>query len=257
MFPRSRVRRGRAYLNARSLRPLRQPANSDGVRKEPFPILTLLRKARFRVLKGKIAIRKEMVGWMGAGLQNLEDTINSLDDRTGDTGTTDTSDDTVDDSYTVTGDFPDTAEEEEVPVVTKPPGGKPPTGKLTRRDAVLMLTFAHMEGEGSEFTTDNRPKVAEVNERIETLGHDPANRAEIDRVFEVYLDTRPEKITKNKKVTAREDTLREIFGKLHKSEFTSEGKPQVGAVNDRLEALGQEHSSRDEINKAFQKFSGA
>ncbi|HXK59501.1 MAG TPA: hypothetical protein PLP42_06345 [Acidobacteriota bacterium] len=223
-------------------------------RREPFPILAVLRKARLDRLRRRLAFRRTLLERIGAGIRDLEEVLNSLEGG----GEGIPGEEGSGEGFDMTGDFSDTGTDmpasSPAPRRSSAPSSSPKTS--SNFDKVLFQIFADMEGEGSEFTADRRPKVAEVNDRLESLGHDPTNRAEIDRAFDVYLSSkRPEK---GKKLTPREKTLFRIFDQMQgeKSEFTADGRPQVGAVNDRLESLGQEASSREEIDKAYKKYLG-
>jgi hypothetical protein len=97
-----------------------------------------------------------------------------------------------------------------------------------------------------------------VAARLESLRQDPASRAEIERVYQSYKSLNPEKPGRGLKLTAREKTLFRIFDDMEgeTSEFTQGGRPQVGPVSARLESLGQEPSSREEIDRVYQKYLG-
>jgi hypothetical protein len=167
-----------------------------------------------------------------------------------------------DGGYTAQGDFPDTS----TPADNGTTGGSvpelPPTTaggkKLTRREQTLFRIFDDLQGEDSEWTELQTPKVAAVNDRLESLGQDPSSRREIDAAYESYAAARSEESGPRVRLTAREKSLFRVFDDMQgqRTQFTEQGTPKVENVNDRLEALIQEPSSRKEIDAAYKKYQG-
>lgn len=240
------------------------------------PVGSLLLDARLRVLRRRLAVRRELLDSARDRFERFADLLDTLapeeSEREGE--------EEVETGYSTAGRFNATTLRDvtrgraeaprsarghgatakvEVAAPSDAGGATEERGEgSTRRLQALFDVFEEMEGEETEFTREGRPKVSAVNDRLESLRQDPANRAEVEQAYETYLRQHVEAPGRGHKLTARERTLWRIFDDMEgeKSEFTQGGLPQVGSVNDRLETLGQEPSSREEIDRAYRLYAG-
>jgi hypothetical protein len=144
------------------------------------------------------------------------------------------------------------------PAATSPSSGSSSSPTAARRQTFFRI-FEQMSGEKAEFTVDGYPKVLEVNDRLESIAEERTNHKEVVTYFDEWKES-PSGTTSGgssgSAVSARTQALFRVFDAMkgQKSEFNVDGAPKVGNVNDRLEVMDQKPSTRDEIDKAFERW---
>lgn len=255
---RNRRRRGRPFrrLGARA----GQGALLDSLAPRQ-PVGTLLRQARLRRLRRSLAFTRRIVTELYEEISGLEKFVQSALDE-----------EEKLDGYVTTEPGVGYEEEDEVGygTVDDSPGGKPrpprsaaastatAPEKLSPREQALERIFRDLEGEKADFTKEGTPRVDAVSERLESLDHEPASRAEVDRAYAAYERRRASQPARRSRLTERQKGLWATFDDMwgEKDEFTQEGRPKVASVNNRLESLHLEPSTREEIEAAFKKYQG-
>lgn len=132
-------------------------------------------------------------------------------------------------------------------------------GKAGSREQALNQALAALEeDEGKKFGKGDRPPgVGAVSERLERAGQAPTSRAELNRHYEKYVAAGAEKRS-GKALSEREKALFKVFDAIQDdpAKWSSDGRPQLDAVNQRLESDGDEAVSPEELGRAFTKYSG-
>ena len=131
-------------------------------------------------------------------------------------------------------------------------GGSSGSTTSARRQTLFRI-FDQMKGEKAEFTVDGYPKVLEVNDRLEMIDEERANHKEVVTYFDEWKESSSATSSAG---SSRQQALFRVFDAMRgeKSEFNVDGSPKVNEVNDRLETMGQKSSTREEIDKYFERW---
>ncbi len=118
-------------------------------------------------------------------------------------------------------------------------------------EQVMSAIFKKLEGKKSAFTEDGYPKVSVVNEMLEERGYERSSQEEIRAAFDEWSE--------KEEVVAEEGGARKpsrqflftVFEELKKDDFTEDGYPKVGSVNEILEERNYAHVNQKEVRSAY------
>jgi hypothetical protein len=122
----------------------------------------------------------------------------------------------------------------------------------------LYDVFEGVDGRKRDFTEDGYPKVSSVNERLEDDGYERASQEEIRRAYDRWKEIddrrdRDEEVLSGNGGKPTQKVLHVAFAHFEgrKDDFTEDGYPKVGSINEWLESKNYSHTTQKDLRKAY------